>query len=329
LKKRKREKPGVSLAAAVFLFIGLLLCVIQLKAENPLIIAERFLKGGGWIEIPLIALYGACIVYKMSNPATAARCRIISWTVFSIVFFTQLILGIIVSEKFLMTGKLHLPVPAMIISGPIYRGQFSVMTILFLSTVALTGPAWCSQLCYFGAIDGLAASFSTNRSTLNNKFRFKHTGLFLLIAGTILLRIAGVNTTISTLAGMIIGITGLLLILFLSRKKGKMMHCILYCPIGTMVNYLKYLNPFRLEIDMNCTFCGSCTPVCRYDALSLSDLKRKKPGRTCTLCGDCLAACPVNSIHYRLLRLGPELSRNIYLLLTVSIHSVFLALARI
>ena len=56
MKKRKREKPGVSLAAAVFLFIGLLLCVIQLKAENPLIIAERFLKGGGWIEIPLIAL---------------------------------------------------------------------------------------------------------------------------------------------------------------------------------------------------------------------------------------------------------------------------------
>jgi ferredoxin-type protein NapH len=46
--------------------------------------------------------------------------------------------------------------PMMILGGPIYRGQLSVMTILFLSTVILTGPAWCSQLCYFGAFDNLA-----------------------------------------------------------------------------------------------------------------------------------------------------------------------------
>ena len=52
-----------------------------------------------------------------------------------------------------MTGKLHLPVPMMILAGPIYRGHTSVMSILFLSTLILSGPAWCSHLCYFGAID--------------------------------------------------------------------------------------------------------------------------------------------------------------------------------
>jgi hypothetical protein len=40
-----------------------------------------------------------------------------------------------------MSGKLHLPVPMMILAGPIYRGHLSVMSILFVSTVVLSGPA--------------------------------------------------------------------------------------------------------------------------------------------------------------------------------------------
>lgn len=58
----------------------------------------------------------------------------------------------------------------MILAGPIYRGHISVMTILFLSTVVLSGPAWCSHLCYFGAIDNLAASGKTRRGSI--KYRF-------------------------------------------------------------------------------------------------------------------------------------------------------------
>ena len=92
----------------------------------------------------------------MQDPAKVSRWRKYTWFVFSVVFFSQLLLGLLVSDKFLMTGKLHLPVPMMILAGPIYRGHTSVMTILFLSTVILSGPAWCSHLCYFGAIDNLA-----------------------------------------------------------------------------------------------------------------------------------------------------------------------------
>ncbi|HDJ22855.1 MAG TPA: 4Fe-4S binding protein [Candidatus Aminicenantes bacterium] len=57
---------------------------------------------------------------------------------------------------FLMTGKLHLPVPALILAGPIYRGTLSFMLILFLVTIVLVGPAWCSHLCYVGAWDDIA-----------------------------------------------------------------------------------------------------------------------------------------------------------------------------
>jgi ferredoxin len=316
-------------STAVAAFTIALLSIVQLKIENPLLLAERFIRNAGWIEIFFIGLYAAIVSWKMIDPKNLPRWRIISWNVFSIVFFSQLILGIFFNEKFLMTGKLHLPIPAMILSGPIYRGQFSIMTILFLSTIVLTGPAWCSQLCYFGAIDGNFAGMKSHRGKIVHKMRIKYTLLLVTITVTLLLRVFRINSVLSTITGISFGIGGLIMIVILSRKKGKMMHCILYCPISTIVNYLRYFNPFRMYIDSNCSFCGSCSQVCRYDALTLNDLSNKKPGITCTYCGDCLSSCQVNSLHYKVFGLKPENSRKIYLFLTISIHAVFLALARI
>jgi len=52
-----------------------------------------------------------------------------------------------------MTGKLHLPTPSMILAGPAYRREIGFMTWLFLSTIILNGPAWCSHLCYMVSLD--------------------------------------------------------------------------------------------------------------------------------------------------------------------------------
>jgi ferredoxin-type protein NapH len=316
-----------SLSVAAFTI--LLLTIVQLKVENPLLLAERFAQNTGWIEILFIGLYGAIVAWKMVDPKKVPRWRIITWNIFSIVFFSQLILGILFNEKFLMTGKLHLPIPAMILSGPLYRGQISIMTVLFLGTIVLTGPSWCSQLCYFGAIDGNFARLKSHRGKISHKMRFKHSLVLAVIIVTLLLRLFSVNTVVSTILGILFGVGGVVVIIVWSRKKGKMIHCILYCPIGTVVNYLKYVNPFRMYIDSSCSFCGSCSQVCRYDALTLNDLSRKKPGITCTYCGDCLSACQISSIHYKIFGLNPEISRRLYLFLTISIHAVFLALARI
>ena len=128
----------------VFILTFILLAFVQVKVERPMILAERFLKGSGWVEIFLISCYGAFVVNKMQDPLNVPQWRRITWTTFSLVFFTQLIIGLSGFDKFLMTGKLHLPIPMMILAGPIYRGQLSVMTILFLSTVIITGPAWLS-----------------------------------------------------------------------------------------------------------------------------------------------------------------------------------------
>ncbi|HEY5470186.1 MAG TPA: 4Fe-4S binding protein [Bacteroidales bacterium] len=317
------------LPVIVFILTFILLAFVQLKVEKPMLLAERFLKGSGWVEILLISCYGAFIVNKMKDPMNVPKWRKISWTTFSLVFFTQLIIGLSGFDKFLMTGKLHLPIPMMILAGPIYRGQLSVMTILFLSTVILTGPAWCSQLCYFGAFDNLSSGGKTSKEILRNKGAIKSTVLILVIAMAIILRWLNISMLISTLIAIAFGVGGILIMIFFSLKRKKMVHCVMYCPIGTLVNIFKHVNPFRMYIDQSCTLCMNCTKFCKYDALNPSDIKNSKPSITCTLCGDCLAGCHHNSIKYKFLKMKPEQARNLYLVLTISLHAACMALARI
>ncbi len=318
------------LPVAVFLFtFGLLTIVQVILSSPPLLLLERFIRGGGWFEIVAVALYGAFIAFKMQDPANISRLRKITWIIFSAVFFLQLITGLLGADKFLMTGKLHLPIPVMILSGPLYRGHLSVMTILFLSTIILTGPAWCSHLCYFGAFDNLASGTTARKEVLKNKTAIKTILLILVITVTLILRWLEVPVMTATIAATGFGLTGILIMAFISRKKGKMVHCILYCPIGTLVNLIRYINPFRIYIDKNCTFCMKCTSICKYDALNVQDIRNRKPGFSCTFCGDCLAGCRENSIKYHFLKMQPQSARKIYLFLTISLHASFLALARI
>jgi len=317
------------LSIIVFILTFLLLAFVQIKLDRPMLLAERFVKGGGWIEIFLIASYGAFIVNKMKDPVNVPKWRRITWTGFSIVFFSQLFIGLVGFDKFLMTGKLHLPIPMMILAGPIYRGQLSVMTILFLSTIILTGPAWCSQLCYFGAFDNLAAGGKTSKEILKYKSVIKSTVLILVIAIAIFLRWMKIDILASTLIAVAFGLAGITIMILFSLKKKKMVHCVMYCPIGTIVNIFKNINPFRLYIDQSCTLCMNCTKFCKYDALNPIDIKNAKPSLTCTLCGDCLSGCHHNSIKYRFLKMRPEQARNLYLIMTISLHAVCLALARI
>src|SRR5690606_38846486 len=146
------------------------------------------------------------------QPDRSGWWRRFSWSLFSGIFFLQLLLGIAADKIFLMTGELHLPVPALIISGPLYRGELSVMTLIFLSAVLLSGPAWCSQYCYFGAID---SAFAGNRSASSppvNRLALKNSFLFLAIAIALLLRLAGAGQTVALTAGVVTGVAGLIII---------------------------------------------------------------------------------------------------------------------
>lgn len=317
------------LSISVVLATGILLTFVQVKVDNPLLVLERFMKGGAWIEIVLISMYGGIVAWFMYDPGKSARWRQATWFAFSLVFFSQLVLGLYVSDKFLMTGKLHLPVPLMMISGPIYRGQFSVMTILFLSTILLSGPAWCSHFCYFGALDSMGSGKKRRRTTLGRIWQLKLPFLVLIIAITIMLRIFKVDTLIATYLAVGFGVLGLLIILIYSSRTGTMVHCLVWCPIGTVVSGLKHVNPFRLKITDSCTNCMRCTHHCKYDALRKDDILRRKPALTCTLCGDCISSCHVGSLQYKFLSLSPAASRYLYLGITITLHAMTLALAKI
>jgi len=154
--------------------------------------------------------------------------------------------------------------------------------------------------------------------------------IVLIVAAILIFRWLKVSPMAATVLGISFGLIGLIILLLFSSRQGRMVHCLTWCPIGTIVNYARYINPFRMKIDRNtCTLCNACTRSCRYDALNSTDLESGAPGITCTLCGDCLQRCHSGSIQYRFFRLKPEAARNLYLFLTVSAHAVFLALARI
>ncbi|NLU37706.1 MAG: 4Fe-4S binding protein [Bacteroidales bacterium] len=319
----------IVLPVSVFLFVGFMLTMIQLKVEMPMLLLERFFKGGGWIEIVAVSFFGAFVVHKMQNVRESGRWRKIIWTIYSVWFFAQLFLGIFASDIFLLTGKLHLPIPAMMIAGPIFRWQKSIMTLLFLSTIMLTGPAWCSQLCYFGAIDNAFSKGKPVRGPLKNKMVYKHGVLLLVILGAILARVFNLSMTWAAVAGISFGLAGFVVMILFSRRQRRMVHCSAFCPIGTLVNYLRFVNPFRMVIDSSCDSCMACSAKCNYDALNITDIRNKKPGFTCTLCGDCISACKKNSLQYNFFSMNPANARNLYLFITVSVYMIFFAMGRI
>jgi len=331
LTARPEEKRRFLIASAVaFITTALILFLARARVPFPILLADRFLPGTGWAQIVVLALYAALLTIKLSRSRDSSSLRLWIWLAFSLVFFAQFILGIAGFQKFLMTGRLHVPVPAVVLAGPIYRGQRFFMPILFLSTIVLVGPAWCSHLCYVGAWDGLAASRRRRAGKLGNPWTWLRCGLFAATpAAAILLRVLKVNSVTAGFAAVGFGVLGIGVMVVLSTRAGIMGHCTSICPLGLASNILGRINPFRVRIGDTCNECGRCFSVCRYNALDLERIQRRRPGYTCTLCGDCIGACSENAISYSFPGLSGSWARLAFLILVISLHAVFLGVARI
>jgi polyferredoxin len=317
-------------SVSAFFLTAVTLAFVRYEVSFPILIFDRFIPGTGWVEIFLLSLYAAVITEKMLDPAKTALWRRRIWTFFSVIFFAQLILGLLGWDVFLMTGELHLPIPAMIIAGPLYRGEGIFMLVLFASTVVLVGPAWCSHLCYIGAWDALTVRKRRTPKVLpkwRNPMRVSI--LIFVIGAAVFLRAMGVASSVATILGIIFGLIGVGIMVLWSRKIGSMVHCLMYCPIGVLADWLGKISPFRLTIDNECTDCGKCRLKCRYDALNLSDIQKRRPNITCTLCGDCINSCDDGFIKYRFLKLRPETARALFLVLVISLQACTVGLARI
>jgi ferredoxin len=252
------------------------------------------------------------------------------WAGFSFVFFAQFILGLAGLEKFLMTDELHLPIPAVILAGPLFRGEGFFMLILFLGTVLFIGSAWCSHLCYIGAWDNLFACSQKKPSALPKWRNAVRMGILIVVlSAAIALRSLGISGTVAAALAIVFGLLGIGIMVYFSRKKGTMVHCTVYCPTGLVADWLGKVSPFRIRIDNKCDDCGACTFACRYNALENGDIQERKAGITCSLCGDCVQSCSKEAIYYKFLGLNPKTARSIFIVLIVSLHAIFLGLARL
>lgn len=326
-----RSRGDSGYRAAVFLLVLVLCLIARSKVSFPIFLADRFLPGLGGLETVLLAYYASWITSKMMDPAGMKKTRPLIWALFSLFFFSQLILGLAGIESMLMTGKLHLPVPALIAGGPIYRGGGYFMPILFTVSVLLTGPAWCSWLCYIGAWDDLLSRMSgKRRSEIPGKavwIRFAL--LVLVVAAAYVMRESGLPVLWAASAAAVFGLAGVAVMLIFSRKRGVMVHCSAYCPMGIVSNLMGKLSPWRMRIGEGCTMCGACSRACRYGALSAADLERGRPGISCTLCGDCISPCRHGCIGYSLPLLSAERARKVFIVMVVAFHAFFLGVARI
>lgn len=328
------------LPLSIAAFVAFIFIMMETQMDQSMLLFNRFIPGSGWLQIGLLVFYGGFLGYKMQDAGKSGKWRRRSWLIFSIFFFTQFGLGILADERFLMSGDLHLPVPFMIAAGPVYRAQMTIMPILLLSSMLLSGPAWCSHFCYFGAWDQLAAGAKSKKITgkkaikfmrtpIKNKWWWKGSTLVVIVLAAWIFRMLGFSGLQTLVPALIVGAIGIGIIALISRKRGKMVHCVSFCPIGTLVNFGKYVSPFRMEITSNCTNCMLCIPSCSYDALNVKDIQSGKPGMTCTLCGDCVSSCEHGAIRYKFFRLKPKAARNVYLFITISLHILCLGLARL
>lgn len=315
--------------SAVMLLVGAALIAVTAKAPFPVLLGERFLPNSSPVWIGLFAIYAGVVVHHMLT-GSAPRVRARIWGLFSLAFFGQLLLGLIGFENFLMTGKLHLPAPALILAGPLYRGEGLFMPILLGVSLLLVGPAWCSHLCYIGAWDDQLSRRGPKRPRLLPAWAPRVRAIIL--AGTIVvpltLRLAGVTGGWALAGAVLFGLTGIVIMALWSRTSGTMVHCTLWCPIGLANNLVGRVLPWRVCIAPDCTGCGLCARTCRYNALTPEDLTRKRPGLSCSLCGDCLPRCPHGHIGLTLAG-HARYARPVFVVLVVALHTIFLAVARI
>jgi NAD-dependent dihydropyrimidine dehydrogenase PreA subunit len=331
LRRAMQLKSADSLApGSAFLLTVAALALARQMSPLDILLIDRFFPGGGWISVFLLGVYAALITTVMLDTARSARWRRIIWTGFSVVFFGQLLLGLAGLEKFLMTGDLHLPVPALIAAGPIFRGEGLFMIILFGAAVILVGPAWCSYLCYIGSWDNLAATANKRATPLPGWTRAMRWLICIAVLGlALILGRIGMAAPHAALLAAGFGLVGVGLMVLWSRRTGTMTHCLAYCPMGLLADLFGRINPWRIKIHDGCNQCGRCSRVCRYNALTPVDLAGRKAGFTCSLCGDCISACPDNHLHYTFPGLGDTAARAVFLVVAVSLHALFLGVARL
>ena len=241
----RRESSAGAQLAALGLTTGILAAAWALAPG--LFVLERFAPGWGLAQVFLPGLWAAWVAGRLSDRHTAVAARLWTWRLFSLVFFGQLLLGLTLDGRFLLSGNLHLPVPGVILAAPLYRGGGYFMLILFGVAVLLAGAAWCSQLCYFGVWDAGTAARGRVRPVPAWLPRLRLVVLALTLLAPVLLRLAGAPVGVALACGLLLGLLLPCCAGLFSRKLGFGTYCLGVCPLGLVASGLGRLSPWRVQ----------------------------------------------------------------------------------
>ena len=341
--------------AALFLCLGLLLPVWIMKPQ--LLLLERFFPQWGSLQLALAGMWAALAAGWLSGKKSP-QVRMRLWRVFSMVFFAQLVLGLLLESRFLLTGQLHLPVPGLIAAAPLYRGGGWFMLGLFTFSTLLAGAAWCSHLCYLGVWDATAAKACTGGphglarmdNTIDTTATAAHPpsqqgiprrapswlpylrlGMLGLTLGIpLLLRLDGAPVEAALTCGLLLGLLALPASLLVSRKAGYAAYCRGLCPLGLLAKWLGRLAPWRVRRTGSCRCCMACVRICRQDAMG-DPAATSAPNADCNLCRDCVAVCPQKalSVTFYGLAVSQVWAGPAFVAVLAALHAAFLAMARI
>lgn len=172
--------------------------------------------------------------------------RLRIWRLFSLVFFGQLVLGLVLDSRFLLSGDLHLPVPGVILAAPLYRGGGYFMLILFGVSVLLVGAA-CAASSVISESGTRARRRVAARRSLGAAplwlpaLRLSMLGLTLLVP--ICLRLSGAPLEAALACGLLQGLLLVPCAAMISRKLGYGAYCAGICPLGLAASLLGKLAP--------------------------------------------------------------------------------------
>ena len=325
----RREDSATAQLGAMGTCLALLLPVWFMNPQ--LLLLERFLPQGGLVQITLAAFLATLAAGWLGDRSMAVQARMRLWRLFSLVFFGQLVLGLAVESRFLLSGSLHLPVPGLIAAGPVYRGGGWFMLGLFGLSTLLVGAAWCSQLCYFGVWDATAADRAKNRPAPHWLPRLRLGMLALSLLTALTLRLAGAPATAALACGLLLGLLLVPCALLFSRARGYAAYCRGLCPLGLLAQWFGRIAPWRVRRVGDCCGCRACVRACRQDAMTEDALEDGIPGSACHLCRDCIHACPKGALS--LTWLGKTGSHawagTVFIALLAGLHAAFLFMARI
>ncbi|MGM0595494.1 MAG: 4Fe-4S binding protein [Myxococcota bacterium] len=280
--------------------------------------------------IPFLALYSLTFTLFLSQKNPELRKKNIFWYILSLAFFGQLILGIFYSSQFLKNGNIFIPYPALQIIRPFLNHTGYIYLFIFIISIIITGPVWCSHICPLGIWD---YQLGNNKKKVHSPQSIFLVGKILIFLTFIILLQLYLLDVLSLKASVIISFALVWVLVvtggILSKKTGYAVHCSSFCPVGFIATQVSRFSLFRIKRGKNSKTSNKNSDksrLCRYGALK-SNNKTIKPGLQCTCCLDCIDG----DQQYRVTFFKHQgiFVFRVFCALTAAFHTLFLAFVRI